>query len=486
MSPFTIIFDRHLISNDIITNAKVKSVSILTRCSSLQTGQCNKKYLVNNKNKLLVMINNHQPKLNFKKHSDSFTNEDFIYPTLIDYIINKYWQETIFLSKANNIAEKYINQLKSDGLYIYKNQYKSFLFQFSKALLAGRVDTYIDDHNDRLIDNKSIDVKYIWRKGFNFSLSRDIRNHFFYKNKAKFGTADYSKVLKILQKNRFPMFTVTNNLNQIIIAEPVDELISKKNIIDKLYQFYCNFVVLNYDTRPVYEGLFFINLEDAREYSKYVQHKYSTYNLYNEQEKLYILSNSLDFYYNLTKISNSRVRFRIIPDLKELGELIYKYQYYNNVSFHKDQHYGKDYFQGQPIYIIQAVSCKNRYSKKLEIVNYSYFLNNMNKDHKNNTIFMNYKIALLAWKKFINEHPYYVLPKKPQILVHNLEDFLSACEQNPSIHKESILLVPNRESYKFVKFCSNQINSNLSIYFMYLQVILKRLLWSLTTIQPVK
>ena len=401
-------------------------------------------------------------------------------------LINKYWQETIFLSRSDSLSEKYMNQVKSDGLSIHGNQYKKFLFEFSKALVIGRIKASLSDINQaNSIQNNSTDVKYIWRKGFNIEWKR-----YFLPKKTSYMNQLSITALKRIQDVNFPIFAVVNNLNQIIVAEPAENLASYGNLLDNIYK-WCHSRITSQE--PVHEALFFINVEDALEYKKYIENRYSNYNIYTNEEKLNTMSSRLDVYYNLTRAAHPKVSFRFIPDLKELGELLYKYQYYKNISFHHQQNYGKYHFQGQPIYIIQPLYRKNNITKTKDLVRYKYLLgiNNTNSIKEYQAVFMNYKVALLAWHKFVKNHKCYNLPSRPAILVYNLEDFLKNDLKNQYLdpNKLNVLFIPNRTSYEFVAQSeqkSNYIHNYWYNQISYFRVMFKRLVWSLTTKQPIK
>nr|AOM64549.1 hypothetical protein Riqu_070 [Riquetophycus sp.] len=449
----------------------------------------NQNVIDHSKGKIFANTNN-QYTLRSENLINNLADKELIYPSFIKILLNKYWQETIFLSKTHTMLEKYSGQLKSDGILLYKNQYKKFLFNFSKALVSGRVNTNFHEINDMSKFNEDFkDIKYIWRKGFNFSIPRTL-SIFDYLTSNNVSQNQLA-LMKKLKCNKLPLFTVVNNLNQMIIAEPSDQLIINKNPLDYLYQVYMNKILGYSDKRPTYEALLFVNIQDALEYKNSINKQYVNYRIYSNQDQLNIFATTLNFYYQLINNLNSRIRLRLIPDLEELGNLIYKYQYNKNILFHSKQKYGKNYFQGQPIYIIQSSECKNKKDNKISYLSYVYQLNSNGRNENYHAIFMNYKVALLAWKKFAHENKNYILPSKPKILVYNLQEFLKMHKYDTNLHKinMNILLVPNQESYRFIK--SIQKNSynqgfyqNLSSQLLYFKIITQRLIWSLTSRQP--
>nr|YP_010986222.1 hypothetical protein UYL67_pgp198 [Pachymeniopsis lanceolata]WOL37140.1 hypothetical protein [Pachymeniopsis lanceolata] len=417
----------------------------------------------------------------------AFANRKLIHPTLINKLINKYWQETIFLSTVNPLSDNYINQLKSAGVAMYQNEYKKFLLDFSKALTTRRIEVYLDDSSiSANLKNRPTYIKYIWRKGLNFSLPDNPLKHFFNAKHLHNSNTNKSFLLKKIRSNDFPIFTIINGSNQIIMAEFPEKMLDDNNFLDKLHRWYYDCFLWTKNNQPLYEGLFFMNPEDAIEYKYHIQQKYPQS---SKQNVLNIFASKLDLYYKLTTTSVPKIRFRLIPDLTELGELIFKYRKYRHVSFHKQQKYSSNYFQGQPIYIIQPILAFNKKTKKNMPINYRYSLHEDESQITYDAIFMNYKTTLIAWQKFREENKDYTLPSYPKLLVYNLEDFIKACESNKEIYNKNILFVPSKESYDFVKQYYNnpsQIHmlQKFSSTLLYFKVLSKRMLWSLTSRQP--
>nr|QHD45175.1 Ycf80 [Grateloupia turuturu] len=419
--------------------------------------------------------------------TQKFTNRKLIHPTFITKLLNKYWQETIFLSTINPLSDNYINQLKSAGVAMYQNEYKKFLLDFSKALTTRRIEVYLDDSKvSTKIKSNSTYVKYIWRKGLNFSLPDNLLKNFLDGRYIDISNDKKSLLLNKISSNDFPVFTVINGSNQIIMAEFPEKMLNNKNVLDKLYRWYYDRFLWTKNNQPLHEGLFFMNPEDAIEYKYHIQQKYTQS---SKQNVLDIFPSKLDLYYKLTRTPVPKIRFRLIPDLKELGELLFKYRKYRHVSFHKQQTYSKNHFKGQPVYTIKPILAFNKKSKKHMIINYQYKVHKNRSQKSYEAIFMNYKTALTAWQKFKKENINYSLPSYPQLLVYNLEDFIKTWENDKQNHGKDILFVPSKESYNFVKqYYNNQ--SQLSVLqkfsstLLYFKVLGKRILWSLTSRQP--
>nr|WCH56090.1 hypothetical protein [Calliblepharis sp.] len=457
-------------------------------------------YNFNKKNNYIAMIktsDTYQQFLKIKNYDEAyeniknFANKKLVSRNFIIKLLNTYWQETIFISSPNSLSNIYTDQLKSDGLAIYKNQYKKFLLDFSKALAASRIEVCLSDNNTKYTNNSYLnnEIKYIWKKGLNclwpnHLLSFLLKYYKFIKlNNKKL------KLFHKLQFNYLPLFTVVNNSYQMIIAEPSDELIYNKSIIDKIYQWYYHSLFTETNNQPLYEGLFFINPQDALEYKQYIQYKHTTVSI---KHNLNLLTCNLSFYYQLFYKSPLKIQFHLIPDLKELGKLIYKYQYNHNISFHKKQIYNKYSFQGQPIYLIKPLMTKNKKNKKIEIVRYNYSMNKKVQNKPHEFIFLNYDIVLLAWQKFIEENIEYKLPKKPPVLVYNLEDFLNKYNDQNKQHSymNNIIFIPSEESYNCLKSnlslkLQKNLQENCLHYIDIVKMLIYRIIWSLTSKQPV-
>nr|WOA02476.1 hypothetical protein [Gloiopeltis furcata] len=431
-----------------------------------------------------ILLKKKKVRINNKLNSiaKKFRSRDFV-----AQLIEQYWQETVFVSPVNKLSEHYRRKLKSASMATKQDEYKKFVFDFSKALVTERVETSLTGSNrDNLTRNRKVTVsKYVWRKGLNFFSLEQLRSYIFTRSKSSFLDNKQLKMMEQLKLNKLPIFTVVNNLNQIIVAEPSNELIVNNSILDRCYQLYYDKFVPSRYKRNLYEGLFFVNPQDALEYKESIKQKYSNY---NKQYTLHLFAAGLDFYYKLMHLSPPRVKFHLIPDLKELGELLCKYQYLSNVSFYDKQKHGQKLFQGQPIYLIQSIKAKNKINKKIEPVHYIYQFSQNNGSSSYEPVFMNYNIALKAWQQFVERKSEYVLPNKPKVLVYNLESFL----KDMDIHsRKKFLFLPAEESYRFMN-TNNLTKLNSPIYqtfvnrLIYCKIMTQRIFWSLTSRQPTK
>lgn len=410
-------------------------------------------------------------KISYQFISRNFWNE----------FINKYWQETLFISSNNILSDYYVNQLKSSGLLINKgNYYKKFLLNFSRDLINGKIQVLFYKKKMQIslvkINNNKY-IKYVWRKGFNWYIYNLFSKYLLIKN--YISRQESNSIVKNIEINTLPLFAVMNQNNQLIIAESPDAIPTQKYLFKSLKIFY-NIIA----SKKNYIGLLFINPNDALEYKNYSMYKY----LYQTNNLLNLFISKLNLYYKLLYSSVYNTEFKLIPDLKEISNIIYKYQYYKNISFDKYQKYGKNYFQGQPIYIIKPVTVKNLYTRQKYKLNYFYNVNKNSNSKNYKAVFLNYDTALLAWHKFRKDHFYYKIPIKPYFYVSNLENFIKLKMYKKN--NANYIFIPSSETYRFIRPKIN-INQKLSIIkilekkSLYINNLCKRLIWSLISRYPI-
>lgn len=409
---------------------------------------------------------------------ESFANKKILSRNLLHKLINKYWEETIFLSTPSNISDIYAGNLKANGMSLDNNEYKKFLVDFNKDLNVGRIKAIINsDINQSKNTSNSLYIKYKWKKGLNLGF-KSLRYLFNIRNIFNQGFID-KKLLQVLNNNEAPVFTVINSFNQIVMAEPSRKIINNLRLLDNLYILYDKLFNFPHNNRPTYEGLFFINPIDACEYKQYIESKYHQSDVENH---LYILASKLSFYYRIVNKCIPMVTFRLIPDLHEVGKLIFKYRKFSNLSFHDQQNYGKNYFQGQPIYIIQPTFATNRITKKIIPLDYNHEINNLKRHQASEALFLSYDTVLLAWKKMKEKYKDYSLSSHPKIIVYNLEDYIDNTTAN-------FVLIPSKESFDFIQRKDvyqkkHYISQILSSKLLSIRVLTKRIIWSLTSKQP--
>lgn len=410
-------------------------------------------------------------------------DRNLISSNFINKLINKYWQEIIFISPSSSISDRQITLLRLEGVDIYNTQNKNFMVPFGKALALGRIRS--SSTKSHLYSSNKAHVKYIWTKGLNIPLINYLIKYF---KRIDWNSSNKNLLLMSQLKDYgLPLFTVVNEFNQLVIAEPYDSLLGRKNLIDFLYDRLIRTTCIGVNTQPTYQGLFFINPDDAFEYSEYV---YGKYLKQNKDSNLNIFSSRLDIYYKLHKCQSSQIRFIVIPDLKELGLFMFKYRYYRNIRVHQNQLCNKNFFQGQPVYTIDALKVKNKITKQVDLVNYNYLLNKTKNYNNKQTVFMNYETALRAWKGFKENMKMYDLPATPKITVYNIESLIKDHEKQGQNINPQLFFIPAQESYNFIKqYNKNEVSKSVldKIYkrLIPVQIVAKRIIWSLTSRQPI-
>ena len=392
----------------------------------------------------------------------NLANKNFVKQSLWQKIFNNLWEQGIFLSVNNKVLNKYDVELNSLNMSQGQNMHKHLVSQFSKSLFEGSIQSSlvydISNYKDSLPN-----VEYLWGKIFKmqFLSIHSLLQRNEYQN-------NIQRIKNILDKkinlNYMPLFTVSNHLGQMIISEPPTDLnISKyvKSYISNINQ-----------NSNLYHGFFFTSYEDAQEYMLYIQRYY---NLDNTRLKIFTC-NFRAFYKIVNKFSHE-IYFKLVPDLKEVSELIKKHRYHNNLSFHKRQKYTRSSFQGQPLYFVK--NGENYISNDIY---------NVQKLQKYNLVFTNYNDALQFYDRLQSKMPNFKL-KKRNIVVYNLEQFIKDQLSSDIHHQNPSLVVPSRTSYIFTKrdqlIQSNQ-SAQLRIIEIasYVKLWSKRIIWSLTSRKP--
>lgn len=389
--------------------------------------------------------------------------QSFIKPKIWQKIFNYSWQQKVFLSLPSKISDKYNTELSYLNIRSNQSNYKYLVSQFSRSLFNGSIKSSLDNDVKPFVGLFS-NLEYVWAK--NLRLKQLSLSQFFQKNQSQNHTKKARYMFhKVLNLDHLPLFTVSNHLGQMIISEPPEELLSHKYIPDYKSNELSN--------QHLYQGWFFTNYEDAIEYKQYVSQYYNV-----KDDKLKIFTCNLPIFYNLISQFDQKICFRLIPDLKEIGQLIRNYRFYNHVSFHKNQKYSRTYFQGQPLYMFK------------EMGSYLYQPLSKNKQVQNyNLVFTNYDTACYTWNKLKKKAMSSDKSIKPKLIVYNLEYFIKDQLNNLNVQKYPFLVVPSQDSYQFTK--NYQLRKNTErlydtaiAYVSSIQLWSKRIFWSLTSKQP--
>lgn len=251
----------------------------------------------------------------------------------------------------------------------------------------------------------------------------------------------------LLEKlDQFPVFTVENNLRQLILANPPE--VFMKNLGDKLYDWYYRIFEWEKDTRATSIGFFFFNPEDAYVYQDNIREFGA---LSASELGTSVVPCRLSQAYKYNRTSPPETRFMLIPDVKEVGDLIthYRHKYGKKMQIHHKQEITRDGFANQPIYIIQDIKIRTGLFST-QIVKYQGEIPD------NQYLFFSLEGAELAWDIFRKSKPNLRLPKKPNILLYNFNSFIADYEADPNTTYKNFLLVPNRETFDFINLWKKQ------------------------------
>ena len=190
----------------------------------------------------------------------------------------------------------------------------------------------------------------------------------------------------------------------------------------------------------------------------------------------------LDVFYRLNRTSAPKIQSRLVGDLEEISLIVAKYSSDSSCIMHPKQKYSKDWFQGNPIYVLKVhknvndnvvaqYSFKDSYEKKL--------------------IFFSKEDVMRAWKVFLAKKSEVSLNTKPNIEIYNLENFLLDIENTPD-SSSGLTFIPPYKSYLDVRSQKSQtvsIKNNLTeeyiyktrLYLQSLQRFYKGVIWLFTS-----
>lgn len=379
-------------------------------------------------------------------------------------ILNSVWRQVIFLSIPSKSYNKYTVDLGYLNMYKQQSASKQLLSEFSRSLLQGSVSSSLSSELDSSFSHLS-SVQYSLRKNLrrNYEEGTVVSQDNAYQDLL-------SRVKQYVHRsdcvNHFPLFVVSNYLGQMIISEPPSELTGKTSGLDSILS-------SNYGNR-VYQGWFFTSFEDAKEYMRTIG-KY--YNL--REEHLKIFACNFNTFYRIMDKFGDKIHFRLLPDLGEVACLTKSYRHYGNLSFHKNQKYGRGYFQGQPLYILKV---KDEHEEHLVKSGFKIL-------DQYQLIFSDYRTACSTWSRLTSGSLNSGKCMKPNLTVYNLESFIQDEAYKDDKQVDRRILVPSESTYWFAKkhFLQKKINllhGNILTHTSSMQLWSKRVLWSLTSKQP--
>lgn len=303
----------------------------------------------------------------------------------------------------------------------------------------------IETSNDNItIKNKkrfdSLTIPYEANKR-NFQFPKPDRCFSIFSNKRSpdFPTKEQKSLLSNLKQ--VPVYTVVNNQNEVVTASARDY--KNSHSLQWIQNKYNEIFFWEYDEGSVSINLFFMNKEDAASYLHEICKKEPKE---SENLGLKIKTIGLDVFYKLNRTSAPRTQSRLVGDLKEIDLILTRYSSQSMCIMHPKQKYSKDWFQGNPIYILKF----HKDLKNKTISQYSF-----QNAHEKKLIFFSKEDAMKAWKVFLINKSELSLSTKPNIEIYNLENFLLDLENNPD-KSVDISFIPPYESYLELKSQNSQ------------------------------
>ena len=313
------------------------------------------------------------------------------------------------------------------------------------------------------------------KKTFQFPKLERCFSIFSNKRSPNFPTEEQKSLLSKLKQ--IPVYTIINKQNEIVTASTRD--CKSANSLQWIQNKYNEVFFWEYDEGSVSINLFFMNREDAASYLHEICKKEP-----KEAENLGIKIKTigLDVFYKLNRTAAPKTQSRLVGDLKEIDLILTEYSSESTCTMHPKQKYSKDWFQGNPIYILKFH--KNLRDKTID--QYSF-----QDSYEKKLIFFSKEDAIKAWKVFLIKKSQLFLNTRPSIEIYNLENFLLDIENTPKNSLE-LTFVPPYKSYLDLKSQNNNklsIKQNLSEEYLYkiklqlksLQRFYKGVIWLFTS-----
>lgn len=385
-------------------------------------------------------------------------------PQTVQDFWREWFEQTIIISRA----------AKDNGPSVLLHD----RFKIAKDCNFNKINcTTFDNNHDY---NNKVCIKYKWQKGLNLLLPHQI--HSLSTRSSNNSFPDKNQELIINNLKSFPVFAVKNGFHEILLGKSSYDC--KKNWRSYLYDIYVDTFLAHKNVNPASLGFFFFNPNDALEFENTVFSRYP----YNAAElEVKTTPISIHHAYILNRTINSKIQFKFVPDLEEIVKLLKTYKYENKIQFHQKQVHGKDFFQGQPIYMVKPEWLNKKHQiSVIEAYNKTFNASSS----KSIIIYTSRDAAYKGWEKFINKNPSMRLPKKPPLLVYNFEKFILDCESASSKASTDFTIITNHDSYMFCDKFNSSHNVNTSVEALYnklktktlfIKIWIKRILWSVTT-----
>lgn len=317
-----------------------------------------------------------------------------------------------------------------------------------KVRIPSETNLLVDDF---LENDKQININFKDISQTHIPSPSHLPNLFSNRRSPYFPTQVQKQILESLKT--VPVYTVVNDLNEIVIASPRES--NYLNSFDWIKQFYVDWFIWQKDEGNVNIGLFFMNKEDAEMYLHQICLKDSK-GVENVGVKIKTIS--LNGFYKLNRLSSPRLQFKLIADLQEIKNIL-NWHDEKNISFHPKQKYDKNWFKGIPIYIFSPT-----------ITNLDWTLRSAK-----NLVFFSKNEAYDILKTLTNT-------KKnnfPNLQIYNLESFLLDLEHSSNLNIKQTYFIPLLETTN-----TSLANYNLSLFKVYSKFVerfYKGLIWLVTS-----
>nr|YP_010338012.1 hypothetical protein MW591_pgp018 [Timspurckia oligopyrenoides]UNJ17597.1 hypothetical protein [Timspurckia oligopyrenoides] len=393
-------------------------------------------------------------------NTDKITSTDLSQSEAKRSLVEKYLRETLIISSVDKSSVRRVADELKDGK-LNLSQLDTY-YKLSDALFKEKLRVAMSleekQENKKTAKDYPDSIKQTWEKLINPKVLIEA----YRKGSIKQPLNDKQENLA----NRLsstPVFVLTNNLDHMIMGFRPEDL--KKNIFD-------NFQGNKYDSSDNVTdriSFFFFNPNDALDLKNSITslHKYTS-----NQIGVNLQPVGLDEAYRFNRMEPSGTEFRFIPDFDEIVNLLFIYKKYKNIKFDHRQKYGKDYFQGQPIYKILPL--RKKIDGQTQILEYTGKYNPLSSKHI--FFFTNFKSLEYAWQEFRQRNQVLNLPKTPQVIVYNLEGLLKDYEKKNVDDQNNFSIVTNNAGISLVK----EYSENQQVYYNFTDVVAHKFKYQLT------
>lgn len=374
------------------------------------------------------------------------------------------------------------NLFKPEGTEISLNKNQDPIPSFLDRLSSGEgLKIKIQSSTDNIFIQKKKKFDHLIipydlnKRNFQFPKIDKCFSMFSNKRSPNFPTQEQKSLLSKLKQ--VPIYTVVNSRNEIISASTRDY--KSFNSLQWIQNKYNEMFFWEHDEGSISINLFFMNKEDAASYLHEVCRKEP-----KEAETLglKVKTIGLDVFYRFNRTSAPRVQSRLVGDLEEIGLIITKYSSESICTMHPKQKYSKNWFQGNPIYVLKL----ERNLRDNALAQYPF-----QDAYEKKLVFFSKEDALRAWKASAIKKSDFFSFTQPNLEIYNLENFLLDIE-NKSDTSLELSFVPPYKSYldlKFQESRKNVIKNNLpeeyayktKLYLKNLERFYKGVIWLFTS-----